>query len=59
MEINRDNILLDYNYWNERGWMTANYYNNAPVNFFKNLVASLVGLMVRRIVIGGKLKPVS
>jgi multimeric flavodoxin WrbA len=59
MEINQNNILLDYNYWNERGWMTANYYNNAPVNFFKNLVAGLVGFMVRRIVIGGKLKPVS
>jgi multimeric flavodoxin WrbA len=59
IEINQDSVTRDYNYWNERGWMTANYFNEAPVNPFKNLVARLVGSMVRRIVLGRKLKPVS
>jgi multimeric flavodoxin WrbA len=59
IEVNQDKVTRDFQFWQKKGWMTANYFNNAPVNPFKNLVARLIGFMVRRMVVTGKLKPVS
>ncbi|MCP4198627.1 MAG: NAD(P)H-dependent oxidoreductase [Proteobacteria bacterium] len=59
MEINRQDVLPDIHYWEERGWMTADYFTDAPRSWWKNLIARFIGSVVRNQVIGGKLKPVT
>ena len=58
MEVNREDVLPDFEYWEERGWMTADYFTDAPRSWWKNLMSKFIGAVVRKQVIGGKLKPV-
>lgn len=59
VDINRENTPIDYRYWSERGWLEADYYfpcrTRAPARWLSSLVVALV----RRTVVGHRLRPMT
>jgi multimeric flavodoxin WrbA len=58
IDVTREQVPRDFTYWNERGWLTADYFNNAPINPVKNILAKFVGHMIRRSIRRGNSKPI-
>lgn len=59
VELNREDSPVDHRYWQQRGWLGADYYfpcrSLAPARWLARLVVA----MVRRSIVGRHLRPVS
>ena len=54
----RQEDSVNYNYWKDRGWLDADFYTNAPVNFFAYWMARYIGSRIRKAMKQGNVKPV-
>jgi len=58
IDYSKDEVTLDYNYWNSHGWLDADYFSNSSINPVKKQLAKFVGWMIRRQIDKGESKPV-
>jgi multimeric flavodoxin WrbA len=49
---------VNYNYWQRNGWLEADFYSEAPVNFFAYWMARYIGSRIRKAMKLGNVKPV-
>lgn len=59
VDINRENSPIDYQYWSQHGWLTADYYFPCRTQPPARWLAALIAAAVRSSIIGRKLRPVT
>lgn len=59
VDINRENTPIDYQYWSQRGWLTADYYFACRTLPPARWLAGLIAAAVRYSITARKLRPVT
>jgi NAD(P)H-dependent FMN reductase len=59
IEINRENTPIDYRYWSDRGLLCADYYFPCRTLAPARWMAALIVMVVRRSIVGRKLRPMT
>jgi len=54
----RQKGTANYEYWEQRGWLDADFYTKAPVNFVAYWMARYIGSRIRKAMKKGNVKPV-
>ena len=54
----RQEGTCNHEYWSERNWLDADYYNQAPVGFFPYWMARYIGSRIKKAMKKGLVKPV-
>jgi len=54
----RSKETVNYEYWKDRSWLGADFYTDAPVNFFAYWMARYIGSRIRKAMKKGNVQPV-
>ena len=54
----RQEGTANYKYWQQHGWLDADFYTNAPVNFLAYWMARYIGARIRKAMKKGNVQPV-